>query len=247
MELTAQEYLSHCYKLPKVFPTLPLPNENFVKQWKEIDGAPVLNFFNKKLNLNTGNFTWQNISAVKIYFAQTFGGKLPVIETANHEDFLNMETLLNGKNICGNYPLTVNAFTISAKNKKIFQHRLILLNRAPYSNIPAEKLNLREDEWLKISHKLRLRHEAAHYEILRILGGMKNYALDEVLADALGQIAAFGNFSPARQKLFFGLQGNKCNGRLSFYCQKVIPAEREIVYLSVDKFLDAVAEKINAL
>ncbi|MBQ7704563.1 MAG: hypothetical protein IJT73_03920 [Selenomonadaceae bacterium] len=246
MFLTAQEYLSHCYTSPKFFPTLPLPNEDFIKLWQENFGADSLSFLNKNFGLDVENFTWQNVSAVKISFVQTFGGKLPVIDTASHSDFLSMEALLNGKNSCGNYPLTVNAFTISAKNKKIFKHRLILLNRAPYSNIPAEKLNLREEEWLEISHKLRLRHESAHYETLRILGGMKNHALDEILADALGQIAAFGNFSPARQRLFFGLHGNKCDGRLNIYCQKIIPAEREIVYASVDKVLDAV-EKINAL
>ena len=47
------------------------------------------------------------------------------------------------------------------------------------------KLSLTSDEWLKKSYKLRLRHEAAHYETLRILGGMKNHALDEILADLM--------------------------------------------------------------
>jgi len=92
---------------------------------------------------------------------------------------------------------------------------------------------------------LRLRHEAAHYETLRILGGMKNHALDEILADALGQIAAFGNFSAARQRLFFGLNGDKCTGRLQFYCQKVLENKRLLIYQAVDRVLDTVEEKIS--
>ena len=244
MEMTAQEYLKHCYTLPKVFPALPLPNEDFLRHWEENSGAAVLSFFYEKLNLNTKNFTWQNVDGLKISFVQTFGGKLPVIDTANHDDFLNVEALVNGRNNLLELPPTVNAFTISAKNEKIRAHRLILLNSAPYSNIPASKLNLRESEWLEISHAVRLNHEAAHYETLRILGGMKNHALDEILADAMGQIAAFGNFSAERQRLFFGLSGKECTGRLSFYCKKIIPAEREIVYSAVDEVLDIV-EKIN--
>ena len=74
---------------------------------------------------------------------------------------------------------------------------------------------------------------------------MKNHALDEILADALGQIAAFGNFNAARQRLFFGLHGYKCDGRLQFYCQKVLEDERHLVYEAVDKALDIVEEKIR--
>ena len=139
-------------------------------------------------------------------------------------------------------PETVNAFTIPAQIDGE-RHRIILLNRAPYSNVPAEKLSLTAQDWLKKSHALRLRHESAHYETLRLFGGMKNHALDEILADCLGQIAAFGNFDADRQRLFFGLEkgGSKCTGRLQFYCQKVFPTERTKIYAAVDKFLDKIS------
>ena len=72
--------------------------------------------------------------------------------------------------------------------------------------------------------------------------GMKNHALDEILADCLGQIAAFGNFDGDRQRIFFRLEkgGSKCTGRLQFYCQKVSPLERPKIYSAVDKFIDEV-------
>ena len=140
----------------------------------------------------------------------------------------------------GNLPETVNAFTIPAQLDGE-PHRIILLNRAPYSNVPAEKLLLTEEDWLEKSHAIRLRHESAHYETLRLFGGMKNHALDEILADCLGQIAAFGNFDADRQRIFFGLDGDKCTGRLQFYCQKVSPDERPKIYAAVDKFLDKIS------
>ena len=144
------------------------------------------------------------------------------------------------------YPLTVNAFTIPCKAEAIWRHRVILLNAAPYSNISAEKLSLTAEDWLEKSHKLRLRHESAHYETLRLFCGMRNHALDEILADCLGQIAAFGDFDADRQRLFFGLHGDKCDGRLQFYCKNVLTEELPKIYSSVDIFLDLLAADIKS-
>lgn len=126
---------------------------------------------------------------------------------------------------------------------------MLLLNRAPYSNIPAEDLGISAEEWLERSQCLRLRHECAHYETLRLLGGMRNHALDEILADALGQIAAFGDFDADRQRLFFGLEKGRdiCTGRLSYYCQKVALKERPKVYAGVNEVLDEVAEELKEM
>ena len=78
---------------------------------------------------------------------------------------------------------------------------------------------------------------------------MVNHALDEIIADTIGQIAAFGNFSAHRQRLFFGLEsgGETCTGRLTFYCRKVIPWERKEVYKAVDRALDIIEAKVAAL
>ncbi len=93
----------------------------------------------------------------------------------------------------------------------------------------------------------QIAHECAHYETLRLFGGMQNHALDEIVADAMGQLAAFGNFSAARQRLFFGLeQGTgRCTGRLSFYCRNVLPWERTEVYRAVDATLGILEGRIE--
>lgn len=239
--LTAAEYLMHRYELPKIFPELPLADEEFVSTWSAKENLDVLSFLSRELKLPTEKFDWKNVAAMKIEFKQTLGGRLPIVSTANHDDFCQIVALLTAR-AAKKFPLTVNAFTLSCKAENIYQHRVILLNAAPYSNIPAEKLSLTEEDWLERSHKLRLRHESAHYETLRLLGGMRNHALDEILADCLGQIAAFGEFSADRQRIFFGLAegGTKCDGRLNFYCQNVLPEELPKIYRVVDRYLDEI-------
>ena len=160
-----------------------------------------------------------------------------------------MEALVNGRRAASELPPTVNAFTIVARAGSIFRHRIILLNYAPYSNIPASFLGLSRKEWLTRSHALRLRHECAHYETLRLFGDMENHALDEIAADAMGQIAAFGNVDADRQRLFFGLTRGEdiCKGRLSFYCGTVLPEECRNIYRAVDRVLDSIADEVNGL
>lgn len=239
--MTAAEYLSHRYELPKTFPELPLADEKFITAWSLKDHLAVLEFLSQEFELTTEKFDWKDVAAMKIEFKQTLGGRLPVISTANHDDFCQMAALLTAREL-KKYPLTVNAFTIPCRAEKIYRHRVILLNAAPYSNISAEKIGLSAEEWLKKSYQIRLRHESAHYETLRLLGGMKNHALDEILVDCLGQMAAFGEFSANRQRIFFGLAegGSKCDGRLNFYCQKVLPEELPKIYRAVDEYLDEV-------
>lgn len=242
-------YLKHRYEIPKEMPRLPLADEPFVAAWEETVGQGVLDFLSDRFGLPVADFSWQNTDSLKISFAASLGGKLPVVATESHLDFRTMEALLNGREALMELPPTVNAFTMQTKAKPIFHHRILLLNRAPYSNIPAEKMGLSEEDWLERSHRLRMRHECAHYETLRIFGNMKNHALDEILADALGQIAAFGSFDGDKQRIFFGLTRGEetCTGRLSFYCQEVEEKERPKIYKAVDEVLDAVAGELDGL
>ncbi len=246
---SADEYLRRKYDIPATLPKTPLKDEPFATNWREADGKETLDFLADVLRLPAFDFQWENRDALKISFAQTLGGRLPVIATESHRDFRQMEALMSAREDVPELPLTVNAFTIEARAASIFRHRVLLLNYAPYSNIPAEKLGLPEREWLERSHRLRMRHESAHYETLRLFGGMQNHALDEILADALGQIAAFGDFDADRQRIFFGLTkgGDTCTGRLSFYTQKVRPGECAKIYRAVDKALDLVADELRKL
>ena len=247
--ITAQEYLTHRYTVPNEPAALPLPDEPFTTLWKEAAGEEVLHFLQDAFALPIEQFPLQKPDALQINLNSTNGGRIPVIYTGCHDDFCSMDALVNGYPAIEELPLTVNALTIDAKAAGMQHHRVILLGNAPYSNIPASALGLDEDDWLRRSTTLRRAHECAHYETLRLFGGMVNHALDEIIADTIGQIAAFGNFSAHRQRLFFGLEsgGETCTGRLTFYCRKVIPWERKEVYKAVDRVLDIVETEVAAL
>ena len=246
MMIRPDEYLNHCYTIPETPPVLPLPDEGFAAAWKGVKGEAAQDF----LTEITGRelpFPLQEKEALSIFFTATLGGRLPVVVTGNHEDFRCLEALLNGRNNLTDLPVTVNAFTLRTQAEKISGHRLILLGQAPYSNVPAQRLGLEEEDWLRRSFRLRLAHECAHYETLRLFGDMKNNALDEILADALGQLAAFGSFSAERQRLFFGLEPRTgiCTGRLSFYCRGMLPWDKKVVYRAVDAVLDGIEAEIT--
>ena len=246
---TAAEYLQHHYEVPEERPMMPLADEAFVSRWQEAEGGGVLEFLSEELGLPVFSFPWEAEDDLRICFARTAGGCLPVIATGNHEDFRAMEAVLGGRQDKRELPLTVNAFTLEARAEGIYHHRLLLLNRAPYSSISAELLGLTEEEWLERSGRLRLAHECAHYETLRLLGGMKNHALDEILADSLGQLAAFGDFSAERQRLFFGLVRGEdtCTGRLSFYIRNVRREDRGEVCRAVDRVLDIIEAELKEI
>lgn len=248
-QMTAGEYLAYCYPISEKQPLHRPGDESYTTFWKEAEGCDVLHFLAEHVNEAVCYFSFKNANSLRIFFAETLGGRLPVIVTGNHADFCSMEAVLNGRRKAADYPLTVNAFTIEARAPKIFRHRVLLLGSAPYSNIPADRLGLEERDWLERSYRLRLAHECTHYETLRLFGDMRNHALDEIAADTFGQIAAFGAFSAARQRLFFGMEpgGDSCTGRLAFYCQNVVPEERPVVYHAVDAVLADVEQEVASL
>jgi len=240
-------YLKHCYDVPNELPKLPLDDEPYVAMWQKAEGKDVLDCLKEAFGLPVFNYQWENKDDLSISFTETLGGRLPVITTKSHKDFLFMDALLNSREQSREVPATVNAFTMKTKAETILGHRIIILNFAPYSNVAADKLGLSPDEWLIRSQKIRLAHESAHYETLRLFGGMKNHPLDEIVADAFGQIAAFGDFNADRQRLFFGLEKGKdtCNGRLSFYVANIPEKERGKIYNAVNVVLDNVETEIQ--
>ncbi len=245
--MTTDEYLSHCYIIPERPPVLPLPDEAFLSGWKEAKGKAAQELLAENVNRAVAAVSLKNEKAFRVFLAETLGGRLPVVVTGERDDFLCLEAALNGRKEIADIPVTVNAFAMQARTDQTPGYRLLLLGQGPYSNVPARSLGLEEDAWLERSYILRLAHECAHYETLRLFGGMQNHALDEIVADAMGQITAFGNFSAERQRLFFGLeQGTgRCTGRLAFYCRAVLPWERAVVYRSVDAMLDNLENEIN--
>jgi hypothetical protein len=74
---------------------------------------------------------------------------------------------------------------------------LILLHDAPYGSVSAATLptNLDQQGWVLASSALRLEHELTHLATKQHLGEMRLNLLDELIADAMGQLVALDGFS----------------------------------------------------
>lgn len=89
--------------------------------------------------------------------------------------------------------------------KALYQDRLILLSSGPYSAVSAEDMELGVNDWLEKSMVIRREHECTHYFTLRVLGMMRNNLIDELIADYVGLVNAFGRYESSHALRFLGL------------------------------------------
>lgn len=92
--------------------------------------------------------------------------------------------------------------------KELWQDRLILLSDGPYSAVPAAELGIEPAAWRERSLALRLAHECFHCLTLRRHGRIRSHLLDELLADYVGSLAAFGDYDARRALRFLGLRSD---------------------------------------
>jgi hypothetical protein len=216
--LEADQYLGHRYEAAEE-PVFPLPDEDFVEKWSEWLEDPLTGDLSDDLRgvLAGGD--------VRVWIEATPAGRLPVIYATERSAFERLAVLLDlrARDNAVVPPKSVNAFTIRARCPGLEGHRVILLNRSGYSALAGSDVGAPEGDWLERSMTLRLHHECCHYFTLRVLGGMKNHALDEIVADCAGQLAAFGTYSAAMQRKFFGMSEGAIapGGRLAYYMKKL--------------------------
>jgi len=95
---------------------------------------------------------------------------------------------------------------------------LVLLSRGPYSHVDAAAMGETEAAWLEHSDTIRRYHELTHVICRRLCPGDVAPIRDELVADAVGLIAAYGRFDPETEKLFLGIRdGRYTGGRLGNY------------------------------
>ena len=130
-------------------------------------------------------------------------------------------------------------FTSDRRN---FKDALIVLSAGPYSAISAEKIGVSADEWMTLSHKIRKYHECTHFICRNLYPDKKDTIWDELLADAVGIVAAFGKYDADIEKLFLGIEGNKyTGGRLGNYTD-VDESLIDKICCALDGFLKITAE-----
>jgi hypothetical protein len=97
-------------------------------------------------------------------------------------------------------------FRAFAAQKAMYQDRCIILSRGPYSAVSAESAGLPEAEWLDRSLVIRREHECTHYFTYRVFGVMRNNLLDELIADFVGIVRAFGTYRADIARHCLGLE-----------------------------------------
>ena len=105
--------------------------------------------------------------------------------------------------------------------KKNYLDTLILLSSGPYSALPAQALGLTEEAWREKSLMIRKYHELTHFVSRSLYPGNIDAIRDEVIADRVGLLAAFGRYDPELARQFLGIRDGSFHdgGRLSHYAE----------------------------
>ena len=143
-------------------------------------------------------------SGVTISIAQHPTGAVPVLCFREHEDFVLAVRCLAHRCEAVPVPSTVHAQAISGlihwgliRDLGVQTRcQILLLHRAPYASLAAETIpgQPETDRWLELSQTWRLEHELTHIACRRLVGEMRINLYDEIVADAMGMIAALGHF-----------------------------------------------------
>ena len=142
------------------------------------------------------------------------GNRCRIKEIPKTQGASNLNGLINWRKIEPH----MHEFAEFTKDKNNYLDSLIILSSGPYSNVPAESLGLSDNEWLSLSHTIRLYHECTHFICRKLYPDKKDAIKDELIADAIGLYAAFGKFDIEKECLFLGIdQNGYTGGRLQNY------------------------------
>jgi hypothetical protein len=142
---------------------------------------------------------------LRFWIAEHPHGSMPVLATPSRRDFLWIVRALAHRAEPVSIDAGVHAQAISGlihwglirELGPEARARLIVLHDSPYGSVPAAELPIGLDEqaWIEASSALRLEHELTHLATKRVLGEMRLNLLDELIADAMGMLAALGYYS----------------------------------------------------
>ena len=135
-------------------------------------------------------------------------------------------------------------FSRFAADKNNYLSALILLSGGAYSNIPAEDAGLDPETWLSKSLTIRKYHELTHFVCRGLYPEKIDVLRDEVLADLIGLVAAFGSYDAELARRFLGLENGAfhAGGRLSHY---VTEEELPAAAARVDALIEGFAQELE--
>ena len=106
--------------------------------------------------------------------------------------------------------------------KSNYCDNIILLSSGPYSSVPAQNIRISEKEWEQKSVAIRMYHELTHFICRKLYPEKMDVIRDEIYADCIGLIAAFGAYDPFLARVFLGIETEiyRTGGRLEHYAPK---------------------------
>lgn len=108
---------------------------------------------------------------------------------------------------------------LNQAEKSDYKDTMILLSKGPYSNVSHERAGFSKTEWYEKSYIIRKYHELTHYISRNLYLENKEAIRDEIMADMIGIIFAFGVYDEELAKLFLGIEKDeyRTGGRLENY------------------------------
>ena len=113
-------------------------------------------------------------------------------------------------------------------DKRNYLDALIVLSVGPYSHVSAERVGFPEETWLAHSQVIRQFHECTHFVCRRLYMEKKDAIWDELVADAVGILAALGRVDIPLAETVLGItDGRYTGGRLENYVEESQPDRAE--------------------
>ena len=183
---------------------------------------------------------------LRLSIAQQPCGAVPVLDVVHRDDFDLLLRCLAYRCEPAAMPLSVHAQAIDGlihwglirEVNRSTRCQLLILHQAPYSSLSLASLPVPLDQqrWIEASQRWRLEHELTHLACQCLLGEMRINLYDELIADALGMLAALDCFDADlfRQGLGLSEEGVlQPGGRAQAYVGALHPDDRSRAYQSV--------------
>lgn len=107
-----------------------------------------------------------------------------------------------------------------------YRDTVVLVSDGPYSALPAQDAGMEPDLWQERSLEIRIWHELTHVVCRKLWPDHKQAIRDEILADCVGLLAAFGRYDPTLALALLGVtaDGYRSGGRLQNYLSENTPS-----------------------
>lgn len=167
-------------------------------------------------------------------------GEVNIITMYKRDDFVHMIRCLGGKCEPIEIPDSTGAMAIFGLNNwdKVrqglddYKDSIIILSSGNYSNVTSEdvkkvtdgEIDLSKEEWIEKSIIIRKYHELTHFVMRKEYPNDIKAIRDELIADMVGLIKAFGFYDSRLAKLFLGIESKdyRKGGRLENYSENYL-------------------------